>query len=255
MSAIRYRETIWSELYPGNQHTVRCLRPAVQAAENALELSSAQRKRTVWRLDGGAGSDPHIRWLLSRGYHLIAKGMANRRPAALARQVRRWDAYGDIWLGEVAPPVDYGRPVRVFVQRRLRKGQFLYSYYVTSLSLPSKGHFMACYHGRGGAEVEQFRNDKSGLSLAARRKQSFLGQKGVIRLTDLAHNLLADFYHRGLVGSRFEAYGLKRIVRDLLATPGRLVFEAGELKRIELLSLKQNASDLLICLERYCLGD
>jgi hypothetical protein len=227
----------------------------VQVAENALELSLAQRKRTVWRLDGGAGSDQHIRWLLSRGYHLIAKGMANRRAGALARQVRRWDAYGDIWLGEVAPSVDYGRPVRVFVKRRLKKGKFLHSYYVTSLSLPSKGHFMACYNRRGGAEVEQFRNDKGGLSLAARRKQAFLGQKGFILLTDLAHNLLADFYHQALVGSRFEGYGLKRIVRDLLTTPGRLVFEAGELKRIELLSLKQNARDLLICLERYCLGD
>jgi hypothetical protein len=227
----------------------------VLIAETALELSPAQRKRTVWRLDGGAGSDQHIRWLLARGYHLIAKGMANRRAAALARQVRRWDVYDHIWLGEVEPSVDYGRPVRVFVKRRFKKGKFRHSYYVTTLSLPSKGHFIACYNGRGGAEVEQFRNDKSGLSLAARRKQGFLAQKGFILLTDLAHNLLADFYHRALIGSRFEAYGLKRIVRDLLATPGRLVFEAGQLKRIELLSLKQNASDLLICLEKYCARD
>jgi hypothetical protein len=114
---------------------------------------------------------------------------------------------------------------------------------------------MACYNGRGGAEVEQFRSDKSGLSLAARRKRGFLAQKGFVLLTDLAHNLLADFYHRALVGTRFEGYGLKRIVRDLLATPGRLVFEGGELKRIELLSQKQFASDLLICLEKYCSGD
>ena len=106
---------------------------------------------------------------------------------------------------------------------------------------------MACYDRRGGAEVEQFRNDKSGLGLEARRKRSFLGQKGYILLTDLAHNLLADFYHRALINSPFEGYGPKRIVRDLLAMPGRLVFEAGELKRVELLSLKQNASDLLIC--------
>jgi len=181
--------------------------------------------------------------------------MGNRRSPVLARQVRRWDAYGDCWLGEVAPPIDYGRPVRVFVKRRLKKGKFCYNYYVSSLSLPSKNHFLACYNSRGGAEVEQFRNDKSGLSMAARRKRRFLAQKGFILLTDLAHNLLADFHHRALVGTRFENYGLKRIVRDLLAVPGRLVFEAGELKRIELLSLKQNASDLLICLERYCLGD
>ena len=114
---------------------------------------------------------------------------------------------------------------------------------------------MAFYNGRGGAEVEQFRNDKNGLSLATRRKRGFLAQKGFVLLTDLAHNLLADFHQRALVGSPFEGYGPKRIVRDLLTMQGRLVFEAGELKRIELLCLKQNARDLLMCLERYCLGD
>jgi hypothetical protein len=206
-------------------------------------------------MDGGAGSDEQLRWLLARDYQIIAKGMSNRRANALAQQVRRWDAYGDIWLGEVEPPVDYGRPVRVFVKRRLKDGKHRHSYYVSSLSLPSKAHFMAFYNGRGGAEVEQFRNDKNGLSLAARRKRGFLAQKGFVLLTDLAHNLLADFHHRALVGSRFEDYGPKRIVRDLLTMQGRLAFEAGELKRIELLSLKQNARDLLMCLERYCLGD
>jgi hypothetical protein len=235
---------------------VRCLQPAVLAAENALELAPKQRKRTVWRLDGGAGSDEQLRWLMARGYQIMAKGISGLRAHALARQVRRWDAFHEnAWLGQVAPPTDYGRPVRVFVKRRLKKGEFRHSYYVTTLSLPSKGRFIACYDARGGAEVEQFRSDKNGLSLAARRKRRFLAQKGFILLTDLAHNLLADFYHKALVGTRFERYGLKRIVRDLLAVPGRLVFEAGELRRIELLSRKQFASDLLICLERYCLGE
>ena len=222
------------------------------AAENALELSQTQRKRTVWRLDGGAGSDEHIRWLLARDYHLVAKGMSNRRAGALANRVRRWDAYGDIWLGEVTPPVDYGRPVRVFVKRRLKDDEFRHSYYVATLSLPSKGHFLACYNDRGGAEVEQFRSDKQGLSLAARRKRRFPAQVGFVLLTDLAHNLLAHFYRHALVGSRFEPFGLKRIVRDLLALPGRLIFEGTELRRVELLSLKHYAKDLLICLERYC---
>jgi len=181
--------------------------------------------------------------------------MSSRRAHAWARRVRRWDAYGDVWLGEITPPVDFGRPVRVFVKRRPHQGSWRYSYYVTTLSVPSKGHFMRYYNARGGAEVEQFRNDKSGLHLAARRKRGFLAQKGFILLTDLAHNLLADFHHRALVGTRFEGYGLQRIVRDLLATPGRLVFQADELRRIELLSQKQIASDLLVCLERYCSGD
>ena len=254
VSAIKYRETIWSELYPGNRHTVDCLQPDVLSTENALELAPEQRQRTVWRIDGGAGSDDHLKWLLSRSYHVVAKGMSNRRAEALARQVRRWDAYQEVWLGEVAPPVDYGRPVRVFVKRRLKEGAFCHSYYVSSLSLPSKGLFMTCYDHRGGAEVEQFRSDKGGLSLEVRRKHSFPAQKGFILLTDLAHNLLVDFYHRALIGTRFEAYGVKRIVRDLLSVPGRLIFDDQRLVRVDLLTLNQFAKDLAICLERYCSG-
>ncbi len=128
-------------------------------------------------------------------------------PMHFPDKVSRWDAYEGVWLGEVEPPVDYGRPVRVFVKRRLKDGAFVHSYYVSTLSLPSKGLFMAQYDGRGGAEVEQFRNDKSGLSLEARRKRSFLGQKGYILLTDLAHNLLTDFYFRALAGTQFDGFG------------------------------------------------
>jgi hypothetical protein len=143
--------------------------------------------------------------------------------------------------------------VRVFVKREQEQKGYHYSYYVTTLAFPSKNLFQARYNARGGAEVEQFRNDKSGLGLEARRKRSFLGQKAYILLTDLAHNLLSDFHSRGLAGSKFADYGPKRIVRDLLTTPGRLVFEPGELKRVELLSLKQNSAELLKCLKRYVL--
>lgn len=249
---VNWRGSVWSDVFPGNYHTVHCLQPAVQAAEIALELASSQRERTVWRLDGGAGSEQQLRWLVERGYQVMAKGMNHHRACALAKQVSRWDAYGDDWLGEAPAPTDYARPVRVFVKKRLKDGALQYSYFVTTLSFPSKGHFLACYDARGAAEVEQFRNDKGGLGLQARRKRNFLGQIGYVLLTDLAHNLLADFYHRALLGSKFETYGPKRIVRDLLNTPGRLVFEAGVLKRIELLSLKQNAEDLRMCLVRYC---
>jgi hypothetical protein len=255
VSAVKQRETIWSELYPGNQHTVACFRPAVLAAENALELAERHRKRTVWRMDGGVGSDAQFRWLFERGYHVMAKGFANRRAAALARQARRWDAYGDYELAEVSPPIDYGRPVRVFVKRWPKEGRWVHSYYICTLELPSKGYFMTTYHRRGAAEVEQFRQDKQGLSLATRRKSSFTGQQGCILLTDLAHNLLADFHHHALQGTPFAEYGLKRMVRDLLNVPGRLYFDDQKLVRIELLSLKQFSKDLIICLERYCSGE
>ncbi len=96
---------------------------------------------------------------------------------------------------------------------------FLHSYYVSTLSLPSKRCFLCLYDDRGGAEVEQFRNDKSGLSMEARRKRSFTGQKAYILLTDLAHNLLSDFVHRGLIGSSFAGYGPKRICARPIRMP------------------------------------
>ena len=124
----------------------------------------------------------------------------------------------------------------------------------TTLTLPSKTALMNLYNLRGGAEVEQFREDKGGLHLSARRKRTFQAQKTLILLTDLAHNLLADFRRRGLTPSRFARWGLKRITRDLLSMPGRLAFQGAELKRIDLLATHPYAEELLICLEKYCSG-
>lgn len=253
MSAINYQETLWSELYPGNTLTMHCLQAAVLAVENAFDLGPVARKRTLYRLDGGAGTDDNLRWLLARGYQVLAKGFSGKRAQALAPHVQRWDAYAPkCWLGRVTPTFDLGRPIDVLVKKRGHKQKWKHSYYVTTLTFPSKQAFMQRYDLRGGAEVEQFRSDKSGLHLSARRKQRFQAQKALIRLTDLTHNLLADFRYRGLADSPFARWGLKRIVRDLLAIPGRLYFEAGQLKRIALLETHPHAAALLICLEKYC---
>lgn len=253
VSAIHYHETLWSDLFPGNRSTVDCLEPAILGVETSLELAEPQRRRTVYRLDGGAGTDGKLRWLLQRGYQVVAKGFSGRRAFKLGQQVTRWDHYRpDAWLGSVVPPVDYGRPVQVIVKRWQHKDTWKHSFYVTTLKLPSKTAVLTCYNLRGGAEVEQFREDKAGLFLSARRKRSFAAQKALIRLTDLAHNLLADFRYRGLADSPFANWGLKRIVRDLLEMQGRLYFEGSELKRIELLATHPYAKELRICLERYC---
>ena len=229
---------------------MQCLQAAVLGVESSFDL---RHERTLFRLDGGSGADDKLRWILDRNYQLLAKGYSGKRARALARQVSRWDAYDDqSWLGRVAPPFDLGKPIDLLVKKRRHRDQWKYSYYVTTLVFPSKKSFMDLYNLRGGAEVEQFRADKSGLHLSVRRKQRFEAQKGLILLTDLTHNLLSDFCHHGLVGSRFASWGLKRIVRDLLAIPGRLYLEAGQLKRIDLLSTHPYAAEMIICLERYC---
>jgi hypothetical protein len=229
------------------------LQAAVLAVETAFDLGAAARKRTLYRLDGGAGTDDNLRWLLLRGYQVLAKGFSGKRAHALAKRVQRWDTYAPhCWLGRVTPTFDLGRPIDVLVKKRWHKGKWKHSYYVTTLSFPSKRAFMHSYDLRGGAEVEQFRSDKSGLHLSARRKQRLMAQTALVLLTDLTHNLLADFRYRGLADSPFARWGLKRMVRDLLAIPGRLYFAAGQLKRIELLESHPHTEALLICLERYC---
>lgn len=231
---------------------MQCLQAAVLAVESSFDLGPAERKRTLYRLDGGAGTDENLGQLLARDYQVLAKGFSGKRAKALAAQVQRWDPYEpEAWLGRVTPTFDLGRPIDVLVKKRFHKGKWKHSYYLTTLTFPSKKAFMDSYNLRGGAEVEQFRSDKSGLHLSARRKQRFTAQKALIRLTDLTHNLLADFRYHGLANSPFAQWGLKRMVRDLLAVPGRLYFEAGQLKRIELLETHPYAEALIICLERY----
>jgi hypothetical protein len=188
VSAINYHETLWSELFAGNQLTLHCLRPAVLGVERSFELTAQARQRTLYRLDGGAGTDDNLRWLLGRGYQVIAKGYSGKRADALARRVSRWDqADAHSWLGWVRPTFDLARPIRVMVKRRLHNGCRRHSYYVTTLSFASKQAFMQRYNQRGGAEIEQFRADKQALHLSTRRKRRFEAQKGLILPVSYTH--------------------------------------------------------------------
>ena len=72
-------------------------------------------------------------------------------------------------------------------------------------------------------------------------------------LTDLAHNLLADFAFYGLMDSSMVGFGSKRIVRDLLNVPGLVTWHENGLQ-IDLLTQKQFSAELALCLERYCFG-
>ena len=85
--------------------------------------------------------------------------------------------------------------------------------------------------------------------------QSLQAQKAIILLNDLAHDLLADFRVQALSQTSFSHWGLKRIVRDLLAISGQLVFRDAQLKRIELLQMHPYAKEMTICLEKYLKHD
>ena len=74
---------------------MHCLQAAVLGVERSFELAESQRKRTLYRLDGGSGTDENLAWLLERGYQVLAKGFSGKRAHALAAHVQRWDAYDD----------------------------------------------------------------------------------------------------------------------------------------------------------------
>jgi hypothetical protein len=83
---------------------VHALRPAILASEIALDLAPAKRERIVWRLDGGSGSEQELRWLVERGYHILAKGINHNRAKTLAKQVQRWDPFGRRMVGGSPSP-------------------------------------------------------------------------------------------------------------------------------------------------------
>jgi hypothetical protein len=75
-----------------------------------------------------------------------------------------------------------------------------------------------------------------------------------ILLTDLAHNLLTNFYYSALADTVFDGYGPKRIVRDLFNCPGRLSFDGPNLVQVDLISQKQFSAELEMCLNRFISG-
>ncbi|MBV7339010.1 hypothetical protein KFU94_64490 [Chloroflexi bacterium TSY] len=80
----------------------------------------------------------------------------------------RWDPCGDVFLAEIPSPIKFNRPVRIF-SKRVKNEQICVSYYISTIKLPSKRHFISYYDNRGAAEIEQFRNDKMGLQLLVAR--------------------------------------------------------------------------------------
>ena len=235
----------------GRRHTLTAVPSAILLAENALDLDEKARKRTVIRLDGGGGSDKVLRWLLQRGYHVLVKGFHGRRGAALAAQVRRWDAFGDTALSYVSPPIPLPRPTTWIVRRRWHRGRWRYSYYVTSLVFPSKRAMLRAYNQRGGMEVHAFREDKQGLGVAKRRKHRFYAQWGLVVLTDIAHNLLRDFIVHGLADGPLAGYGFQRVIREVFLLPGRIEYLEEGTYQVALQTLTKKDEVVRESLERY----
>jgi len=85
--ATTYQGVVVDRLFAGNIQPRAALQPLVLAAEQTLSLDGPRRRRTIVRIDAGAGGVADIKWVLERGYHVVAKDCSTARARRLAESV------------------------------------------------------------------------------------------------------------------------------------------------------------------------
>ncbi len=245
--ATDYGEIIVDRLFPGTAQLHTALPQLVLAAEAALELDEAKRRRTILRLDGGGGSRTDVNWALWRGYAVHCKDCSTQRAEKLAASVTEWvddprnPGRQAGWVTE--PTRAYVRPVRrIAVRCPTKAGGWAVAVLISALapqdvlaltrqpvdrvSDPTAVllAYVYFYDQRGGGVETANKEDKQGLGLSKRQKKRFEAQQIVVLLSALAHNVLV--WARSWLAPhhpRLVQYGIKRLVRDLFQISGSVV--------------------------------
>lgn len=245
--ASRYGEIVSDQVFAGTTTLVRALRDLVEAAEQTLNLDERRRRRTILRIDAGAGSLDEINWLLERGYQVHTKDYSRHRARKLGQSVEQWYDDPQIegrqvgWVTQ--PATDYVREVRrIAVRWRLKNGQWEYAVVISSLSprevIEECGQprervldhqavtlaYVRFYDQRGGGVETSFKDDKQGVGLSKRNKKRIAGQQMLTLLSALAHNVIV-WAREWLVAHepKLRRYGVHRLVRDIFHISGSLV--------------------------------
>lgn len=256
--ATRYAEIVVERLYNGKIQLDRSLQQLVEDAEGILNLNPGLRKRTIVRVDGGAGSDKDVNWLLNRHYRVLVKVKHWRRAAKLCRSVTTWHpdpkiSYREI--GWVEQPHEYDQPTRQLGIRTLKKnGKWTYHVLVFNLSdetlfwladFPQPQPVTApsillavlyAYDRRSGAAETTIKGSKQGLGLTKRNKKRFAAQEMLVLLGQLAYNLIS-WARNGLAAQSqsLAHWGMLRMVRDAFHIAGRIEFDRhGHIRQVTL---------------------
>jgi DDE family transposase len=241
-------------LYPGFTHSLATLQPTVELAERLLGLKAHQRRCTIWRLDGGYGSEEALNWLLSRDFQCVAKGFSVRRAQKVVHQIppEAWQPVREHkWVAVVPQGVRYARRTQTLALRWITEaGRERCALLIhTLLDWPSL-EVVHCYDARGGSIESDLHQDKVGLQLVRRRKQRWNAQATWVLLTDVAHNLLIWTHAWMFTGSRFADYGHLRLIHDVLSIPGYLEFKGAKLQKVALQRTHPFAPEMQVCLAR-----
>jgi len=218
-----------------------------------LALKPHQLPHLVWRLDGGFGSDDALNWLLARNSQVLVKGYNSRRADKVVQE-----AGSDDWLTVRARKWAKVVPTRVRYGRRV---QTIALHWITAKGKPKNAlllhtlwdevllQVLQYYDARGGTLESDLHQDKLGLQLIRRRKHCWYAQEAWVILTDIAHNLLVWVKDWMFAHSRFERYGMLRLVQDVFSLPGTLEFKGDRLHKVSLLRTHPYAPEILSCVE------
>jgi hypothetical protein len=228
--------------------------PVLKALGPFLGFTQVQKQRTILRSDSGFGGDDNVNYALTEQWQVLTKGSGGRRPGAFARQIAPEDwqtlRLGDRWVAPALAPPTYVRPVQHLVLRwQTQKGQLKHSTVVCSVLEWSMAQIIAYYDDRGACETE-IQADKGGLKLCKRRKKRAAAQEALILLTDVAHNTLAWVSHLMFPDGPLAHFGATRLIEDVLAIPGRLIFNQDQLVEAQLNELHPHAAQVALGLER-----
>lgn len=219
-----------------------------------LALSQAQKRRTILRSDAGFGGDDNVNYALKKQWQVLTKGSGGRRPGAFARRIpsEDWQTLrpDDRWVARAIDPPTYVRPVQHLVLRwRTQTGELKHSTVVCSVLDWSMVQVIEYYDDRGACETE-IQADKGGLKLCKRRKRRAAAQEALVLLTDVAHNTLAWVSNWMFPDGPFACFGTTRLIEDVLAIPGHLIFSEERLVEVQLNELHPHATQVAAGLER-----
>lgn len=185
---------------------------------------------------------------------MLTKGSGGRRPGVFARQIPSDDWLtlrpDDRWVARAVDPPTYVRPVQHLVLRwRTQSGELKHSTVVCSILDWSMAQVIEHYDDRGACETE-IQADKGGLKLCKRRKRRAAAQEALVLLTDVAHNTLAWASHWMFPAGPLACLGTTRLIEDVLAIPGHLIFDEERLVEVQLNELHPYAPQVATGLER-----
>ena len=232
-TASDYREILHETLLRGKASAVPALKAALGELETRLHWTRERRQRIVLRLDGGFGTTEVLNWVLSRGYHVVAKISHSGRVRKLRQALGPWQPTSSPGreIAVVLRPHRFCRLTRQWVIRTPReKGGYQYAVLVTTLGDHEPVTLADAYDGRAMIEAT-FCQDKQALGLVTRRQRQWEAQQIVLLLARLAHHLLLwgkQWLSRvPATRRRLQGYGLVRLLRDVWAVPGVIRWRRG----------------------------